>query len=60
MKKYLVRFDITRPNYVPRSKVVTLREGYSTFEDIRKILAIPLGVKVEEIDIMDLAQLDGE
>jgi hypothetical protein len=48
----------TDRKYVDRTKQVSLKEGYSTFEDIRKILAIQLGLKAENIKVKSLALVE--
>jgi hypothetical protein len=57
---YVVYFGVvgTDVKYVDRTKQVSLKEGYSTFEDIRKILAIQLGLKAENIKVKSLALLE--
>jgi len=57
---YVVYFGVvgTDVKYVDRTKQVSLKEGYSTFEDIRKILAIQLGLKAENIKVNSLALLE--
>jgi len=54
---YMVHFEVIAPKFSrePRLKAVTISEGYSTFEDIRKILALPLGLKSENINVLALA-----
>lgn len=53
---YAVTFKAIAPKFddKERLKLVTLTDGYSDFEDIRKILGIPLGLKPEQIKIMAL------
>ena len=51
---YLVSYDVIGTGdkkYSSAHGKVTITEGYSTFEDIRKIVAIPRGLKAENIDI---------
>jgi hypothetical protein len=48
----------TEKEYVPRTKIVSISEGYSEFEDIRKILAISLGLKVENIAVDAIVRLE--
>jgi hypothetical protein len=57
---YVVYFGVvgTDVKYVDRTLAVSLKEGYSTFEDIRKILAIQLGLKAENIKVKSLALLE--
>jgi len=57
MTRYAVTFKVLAPKFKTddRIKLVALEDGYSDFEDIRKILSLPLGVKVEEIKVMSLA-----
>lgn len=56
MTKYGVSFKViaTKFNDKERIKIVTLTDGYSDFEDIRKILSIPLGLQPENIKIISL------
>ena len=56
MTKYGVSFKViaTKFNDKERIKIVTLADGYSDFEDIRKILSIPLGLQPENIKIISL------
>ncbi len=49
---YIVSFTIINaPKFTVTDRVssVKLTEGYSDFEDIRKILSMPLGLKPENI-----------
>ncbi len=50
---YHVGYTIDKPRYATDMRVteVTLSEGYSAFEDIRKIISIRQGCTVEEIKI---------
>lgn len=41
-----------------RKGIVSLTSGYTTFEDIRKILATKHGVKVDDIDIDIAVKVD--
>lgn len=52
---YVVFHDFpNHPNYKPRLKNVTLTSGYTEFEDIRKILAILVGLKPEDVRILSV------
>lgn len=57
---YSVHFNIVGTNreYASRTKTVSIAEGFSTFEDIRKILSISLGLKPENIDIETVIKME--
>ena len=56
--KYAVTFNILKPGYKSRTKIVRITEGYSVFEDIRKIISITLTVKPEDIDVTALVKME--
>jgi hypothetical protein len=60
VKNYLVHYKIDKPNYKARYTKVSIREGYTTFEDIRKILAIGVSATIEQIEIQSLMLVSEE
>ena len=59
-RQYSVFYEIegTEKKYKSRTTSVMITEGYSTFEDIRKILAIRLGLKPENIRVRTLVEVE--
>lgn len=51
--RYVVRFSV-RGHVRQTTRTVTLSEGYTTWADIPRILAIGMGADVEDITIVEL------
>lgn len=52
--RYAVTYDVDKPKYVGSTAIVSLKEGYSDFEDIRKIIAIRRGLDKSDIKVLNV------
>lgn len=55
-----VSYNVTRPGYVGATDRVAITEGYTTVQDIPKMIGIRRGVSADEIEITLIHELTGQ